>query len=598
MSFSTSNFRPNTRSALRRLALVASIFFGFSGSAVAAPEVDVHDITWFVHIDLINVGAGEDLAYWTGVIEGSVAQGNNLLVGRNGPADQVCCTEMTNSIAVTTFGTPGDGLDVIDTLGEQNILGATGGSGSRAFLVDSLTYCNGSSPSAIGCATLPSCSGNPNDDPNLWMYVSVEAYDDGTLPSVIAHERGHNACLPHVAAAKCQLMQGTVFTPGLGGCLTASECTNFRNARTETSSGRSCGCHDDFEMPLADGALCDALGGVCSGGRCGQITGDAGVHLISSADPGDSGLLAPEDALRISALTGDWTNLGQISPTAQDVRGLAYAHDSSTLYGIVPTIGDDSVVTIDETTGAILSTVGTIANGSDEFVSLAYDPGATSSPGDDRLIGLQVTTSDTGQLRSIDPASPNSSTFMGSLGFTPASSFSGLAYDSAGGNLFFATPFWNSMPSVTGLWMLDLSGCPPSCVPSQVSGNGRPEFFWDNGSLAYSPDSGMLYAVGTSFPGANERTFYNVIDPVTLTSLETLSVDRFTPAGLAAVPEPGVTTGVLVGVLVLSAGGRRRFRYPHFRLISGASVFAVRIFRNRVERKEEVGISPCASAAW
>ena len=42
------------------------------------------------------------------------------------------------------------------------------------------------------------------------MYVTVESYEDGTLPSVIAHERGHNACLQHVSTPKCALMQGTV----------------------------------------------------------------------------------------------------------------------------------------------------------------------------------------------------------------------------------------------------------------------------------------------------------------------------------------------------------------------------------------------------
>ena len=158
------------RSSLRNPALrnlVVAFALLLAVPATAEPEVDLHDLTWFVHIDLINPGAGEDLAYWTNVIEEAVESGNRLLAGRNGPVDNVCCTKMTNSVAVTTFGSPGDGLDVVDSVSDQNAIAGWGGSGSRAFLVDSLTYCNGSSPSAIGCALRPSCSGNGQSSHSL-----------------------------------------------------------------------------------------------------------------------------------------------------------------------------------------------------------------------------------------------------------------------------------------------------------------------------------------------------------------------------------------------------------------------------------------------
>ena len=72
----------------------------------------------------------------------------------------------------------------------------------------------------------------------------------------------------------------------------------------------------------------------------------------------------------------------------------------------------------------------------------------------------------------------------------------------------------------------------------------------------------MLYMVGDSFSSPNTRIFYNVIDPVSQSSVETLSLDRFTGAGLAAVPEPsglGVWGASLVGLAVLA---RRRARTP------------------------------------
>jgi hypothetical protein len=66
----------------------------------------------------------------------------------------------------------------------------------------------------------------------------------------------------------------------------------------------------------------------------------------------------------------------------------------------------------------------------------------------------------------------------------------------------------------------------------------------------------MLYLVGTAFGG--QRTFYDVVDPTTGISVETLSLDTFTPAGLAAVPEPNSTISWLPGVLGVIVAYRAR----------------------------------------
>ncbi len=527
----------------------------------AAPEVDLHDLTWYVHVDLIDAGAGRDLAFWQTTLTSLMDSANRLLEGGQGPFDNACCTRLTSSVAVTTFGSPGDGLDVIDSLADQNAIAAIG-TGSRAFLVDSTTYCAGPSEGAIGCALRPSCNTNGNDDPNLWLYVTVEAYDDGTLAAVIAHERGHNSCLQHVSQSECQLMAATVLTPGLAGCLTASECSNFGFGRTTSSSGLTCDCHDDVAGIVADGDLCsEVAGGVCSGGLCGVSSGDAGVELLAAASLGDiSG--PPEDAIRIAALAGNWSDLGQISATAQDVRGLAYASDSGTLYGVVPTVADDLIVTIDPTTGDLIATIGAIANGSEEFVSLAYDPGDTSSASDDRLIGLEVAGS-SGEFRAIDPDSASTTTLLGSLPFGSAELFTGMAYDSIRDKLFLATPFGDSTPGseLKGLFETDLSSCPPSpCTTTQVAGLG---LFRDDASLAFSAESGQLYLVGTLFYQnlGVTRTFYDIVDPTTLESREALSLDRFTPAALAAVPEPGIVTAVTAGLVGLALTARRKIRW-------------------------------------
>lgn len=531
-------------------ALVAGVLF--SSAAQAAPEVDLHDLTWAVHVDLINPGAGEDLAYWQGVLDEALASANNLLEGGQGPFDAPCCTRLEASVALTTFGVSGDGLDVVDSLSDQNWFDANSGGGSNAFLVDSMTFCGGSSPSAIGCAERPGCDGNGNNNPNLWMIVTVESFDDGTLPAVIAHERGHNSCLQHIAQAECQIMQATVFSPGLGGCMSASECSNFQAARTTTSSGLECGCQTDAGAFEPDGTMCTEVAmGMCSGGLCGASDGDAAVNLMAAGESGTAGGIFADEAIAISALSGNWETLGQIfsAPSSMlQVRGMAYARDSGTLYGVVPGSADDRLITIDPATGQEIDEVGLLANETSEIISMAYDPGATNAASDDRLLVLEVTGA-VGRVREIDLASPNASTLLGAIVWQPAGEFTGLAYDSNQGKLYATSPF-----GPDGLYEIDLSTCPPSpCESDQVPGAG---LFRNQGSLSYSPDSGMLYMVGTAFGG--QRTFYNIIDPVAGTSVETVSLDVFSPSALAAVPEPTWIMSLGVGAMGLGFAARSR----------------------------------------
>ena len=179
---------------------------------------------------------------------------------------------------------------------------------------------------------------------------------------------------------------------------------------------------------------------------------------------------------------------------------------------------------------------------------MAYDPGETSASGDDRLLVLEV-DGVLAELREILPASPSTSTALGTLIWTPGSLFTGLAYDSLHDRLFAATPF-----GPDGLYEIDLGSCPPSpCDSSQVAGAG---LFREDASLSFSPSTGLLYLVGTSFGG--QRTFYDVVDPTTGTSVETLSLDTFTPAGLAAIPEPNSTISWLPGVLGVIVAYRAR----------------------------------------
>jgi hypothetical protein len=442
-------------------------------------------------------------------------------------------------VTLQTFGTPSDGLDVVDA-GDFNVISALGGSGSRAFLVDSINSCGGGP--AIGCAHFPACNSTLDDDPNMIMIVTMDAEDSGVLGIVIAHERGHNACLSHVSSNTCELMRRTV----AGGCLSASECDDYTTARTTT--GGSCVCHDDASGPEVDGLACTdgPIVGQCSGGICGETTADAGVQLMAAGCPESTTCAIRDDPLLMSGVPGGWNDLGAFGGT---ITGLAHDPDSDTLYGIQDGDGDDVLVEVDPSTGAISSTIGTIT-GHDDVISLGFDPGATASPTDDRLLALS--TDDNGDFEDLIELDPSSGapTFLGELSTGVSGNFQGLAYDSANQSLY-ASGFAGG-----GLYEIDISSCgnPNWCTTTEVTSVDLTRI--DSG-LAYSRDSGRLYLVGRQ---NSSRVFYNAIDTTTFAATTRIGIDGYSIGGLSAIPVPEPTPSLVVpvGAALLILLERRR----------------------------------------
>ena len=512
------------------LACLASALV-VTGARAAPPSAALHQLEWLVHVDLIDADGGRDLAFYEAMIDQTMLEASLLLEGNQGPADTPCCTRLERAVSVATFGSSDDGLDVVDSQGDLAAIGALSLPGSQAFLVDSMTFCGGPAPASVGCAPAPPCDGNPNDDPNLWFIITLEAFDDNNAVQTLAHERGHNACLVHVDDEECQLMR----SGSGGGCLDATECTNYRAARNAT--GGSCACHDDtVGSILADGSACSEIAqGLCSGGVCGDPAGPGSAWLVAAAGPGFGEGEDTDIALRISGLTGGWSELGVFGMSGEVVEGLAYATDSGILYGVVPSGDEDSLVTIDPGTGVITATVGTLSNGDKELIALAYDPGATSAPGDDLLLALE-TDGTFEDLVTIDPEAPNTATFVGALASGAANGFRGLAYDSAEEKLYTSSPFPD------GIYEIDRSTCPFFCGLVRQDGLGLVRF--DSG-LAYSADTGMLHLVGSQLGLAplGPRTLYDVVDPTTfVTTAATIQVDPFTTGGLAALPNTLTTS--------------------------------------------------------
>ncbi len=484
-----------------------------------APTTNLHELEWLVHVDMIDPGAGRDLAFYTALIEQAVADGTILIEGDQGPADSPCC-DVLAVLSIDTFGAPGDGLDVPDSAADQAALDAiVGATGSTAFLVDSLGWCGGPTTTAIGCAQRPACTGNPDDDPGLKLIVTMEAHEVyDVLGETLAHERGHNSCLPHVAATEqCLLMTSSAG----GGCLTASDCTAFDNGRN--NSGGTCACHDGLGGTEDDGTGCLERGvaGLCSGGLCGEVGSDASVQLMAAGGPESAVGATPDDALLLSGASGGWANLGPIgSDTAP--TGLAYAPLRGVLYAVNPLAGDDELITLDPVTGLRTGTIGTLA-GKDEVTALAFDPGDTDAEGDDRLLAL-LRVGNFEDLFEIDPDDASVSD-LGGLSVGVSNGFQGLAYDSANDKLY-ATGFASS-----GLYEIDLA-CPFFCDTTPVPGVSVPR---PASSLAYSDATGRLYVSGSQ---SGPRSLFDSIDATTFETYPSIGIDDYTPGGLAAIPLP------------------------------------------------------------
>jgi hypothetical protein len=532
---------------MRRLALSLLVLAALVpvASAHAAPTRNVHSMDWFVHIDLIDAGAGMDLAFFQALIADRLREADRLVQGHQGPVDNGCCVEL-DPVTVTTFGTPGDGIDVITTDIELDVV-LGGGAAAGAYLVESVWYCNSFSMAIRGCAISPGTN----------LVVGLEADDNQFLPAAMAHERGHNAGLGHVTANPCELMAAS----SGGGCLSVSECNAFI-ADADGTSG-TCECLDDTlgGPPVSVGTACtDPIGGgagICNGGGCGPSTGPAGSRLLASGGTGAAFGNSPSTLLEMSTLTGDWDSTGAFGA---EIGGLAYDEANDVLYGIEARAGDDALVIIDEATGTVTSTVG-VLTGRAKVIALAFDP----QPAGDRLFAIEnddvifgmlcidIPTIPPGgipgdcssELFEIDPTTA-AQTNLGELNaLLITDGVQGLAWDDANNVLYAATP--------AGLDTVDLASCTgSSCGNTPLDG-----VFYDPVSLAYDGVSGRVVRVGHNGFGVTRE---DVFDPTGSETQHVRGLDVFTVGGLAAkaVPEPGTVLGLSAGMLTLAALRRRK----------------------------------------
>ena len=506
----------------------------------AAPNAALQNLKWFV---VQGIGNGENLAFYQDVIDRATAEAKLLLQGDQGPADVPCCVDLhriaITQVALATLQDVDSASDYNDML---NICNQQGG-GSCAFLVDTVSYCNGFAPNLRGCSDNPSCASNlPGDDPTLTLVVSLDALADGTLAETIAHERGHNACLAHVAASPCQLMQAA----SGGGCLDATECGHYRDAGNAV--GGACQCQTDALATVSDGSRCtEVAGGMCSGGVCAPEGSDASLPLLAAGGLENTSDAATTHPLRVSGLTGGWTDRGSFAGATQ-VTGLEYAPKRDLVYGVTAA---DELISIDPVSGAQLAVLGTLPTSAAfpslgiqpvRYDGLAYDPGPTAALGDDLLYAVRQPESCSdqdfckSQLVSIDPDT-TAATLLGDLDTSFLGGVQELAYDSVRQHLYA------SASAQVSIWEIDL-GCPfQFCSVLDVAGDPRTK-----ASLAYSAFTDRLYEIGTRDDGT---VLYDSFDAATFEHDESIGIDGFTPGGLAA-PEPGALAAALAAAAALA----------------------------------------------
>jgi hypothetical protein len=521
---------PQRRAANALLALLLAL--AFATTAGAAPTKNSHDLTWYVHDSMVDSPGGtNDLAYWQALIAARLAEGNLLVEGSHGPSDTPCCVTL-DAVTVTTFS--GAGLDWIENEDERDAIldGPDGG-----YLVEAVWYCGSFSTTIRGCAYTP---GNN-------FIVSIESDASNRLPAVIAHERGHNAGLPHASGSACNLMDGTAG----GGCLSVSECQAF--ITKADSTGGSCACLADTvgDPQLADGSVCtDSFGsGLCSGAVCGESGGPADTRLLLAAGAGSASGETTDDAVGQSPLTGGWETLGAIG-TGIAPTGLAYDASRDVVFAIAPqTVGNDRLHTLDPSTGALLSTVGTLPY--TEVSALAYDPTG------DRLFAIQrdavifgspysCSSGNTciSMLFEIDPDDASTAVYGELNTLIISDGVQGLAWDSNAGILYGST--------AVGLHSLGLNCSGGACSNTTTVDNN----FRRPSALAYDALTDTLYRQGAEFG----RSEFDVLDPATASSEMLAVIEEQTVGGMAVVPMPEPSHWIQLGsgLALLTVLGRRR----------------------------------------
>lgn len=164
-------------------------------------------------------------------VDDLLAEGSEFVAREDVTTDTACCVAFQRSGVGGTWGSNGDGLDVITSSFEMSQ--ALNNNSARIKVVDSISWCSGSGSNIIGC-------GNTPGDGIVLVRLSSPILE-GML---WIHEYGHNTGLGHNPQA------AHVMSAGLAGNnvrVTASECAAYHSPHPFSGSNpiNTGACHDN-----------------------------------------------------------------------------------------------------------------------------------------------------------------------------------------------------------------------------------------------------------------------------------------------------------------------------------------------------------------
>ncbi len=229
--------------------------------------------------------------------------------------DVACCVAIVRSGSAKTFGTAGDGLDVIDT--DTELSSVMGNPVARVKLVRQINYCGGTGTNIVGCAGMPGSGmvlvriGSTSLDSVLWV-----------------HEYGHNAGLGHDTDSR-YIMYGT--DTGQNNGVAPNECQALHappgaTAMTPSDIGACIADGDALASPIDN---CPAVANPAQTDTDGDGIGDAcdncpTVFNPTQADSNGNGI---GDACDATTPIGDIDGSGKVD--GFDLARLGHAFGST-----------------------------------------------------------------------------------------------------------------------------------------------------------------------------------------------------------------------------------------------------------------------------
>lgn len=214
-------------------------------------------------------------------LESLLAEATRRAGRGNYDGDVACCTELVRAGLGATFGSSGDGLDIVDSASElSSVLSVSNG---RAKVVDAINYCGGPGMNIIGCASSPGSG-----------MVLVRLSDLNSESVLWIHEYGHNLGLAHASDSRDLMFASD---NGANSGLTTEECAAFHNPAGAASASISDigACTDDgdsFADPIDN---CPNFANESQTDANDNGIGDVCEACPGSADSDADGVCNPDD---------------------------------------------------------------------------------------------------------------------------------------------------------------------------------------------------------------------------------------------------------------------------------------------------------------